>query len=63
MLPQGQSSSAKREGLVAEVNSGLIFLKRKKKEGNGERYCRLPKWRQEEDIKENKKNKNNDVMT
>ena len=31
MLAQGQSSSAKRGGLVADVSSGLIFLKRKKK--------------------------------
>ena len=30
MLAQGQSSSAKRGGLVADVSSGLIFLKRKK---------------------------------
>ena len=27
MLAQGQSSSAKRGGLAADVNSGLIFLK------------------------------------
>ena len=27
MSAQGQSSSAKREGLVADVSSGLIFLK------------------------------------
>ena len=26
MLAQGQSSSAKREGVVADVSSGLIFL-------------------------------------
>ena len=30
MLAQGQSSSAKRGGLAADVSSGLIFLKRKK---------------------------------
>ncbi|XP_070461855.1 uncharacterized protein C1orf159 homolog isoform X10 [Equus przewalskii] len=30
MLAQGQSSSAKRRGLVADVSSGLIFLKKKK---------------------------------
>ena len=30
MLAQGQSSSAKRGGLV-EVSSGLIFLKKEKK--------------------------------
>ena len=30
MLSQGQSSSAKRGGLVADVTSGLIFLKKKK---------------------------------
>ena len=29
MLAQGQSSSAKRGGLAADVSSGLIFLKRK----------------------------------
>ena len=27
-VAQGQSSSEKREGLVADVNSGLIFLKK-----------------------------------
>ena len=31
MLAQGQSSSAKRGGLAADVSSGLIFLKKKKK--------------------------------
>ena len=31
MLAQGQSSSAKRGGLVADVSSELIFLKEKKK--------------------------------
>ena len=30
MLAQGQFSSAKRGGLAADVNSGLIFLKKKK---------------------------------
>ena len=30
MLAQGQSSSAKTGGLVADVSSGLIFLKKKK---------------------------------
>ena len=34
MLAQGQSSSAKRAGLVADVSSGLIFLKRKEKVRN-----------------------------
>ena len=29
MLAQGQSSLAKREGLAADVSSGLIFLKKK----------------------------------
>ncbi|WP_187114573.1 hypothetical protein, partial [Fusobacterium necrophorum] len=29
MLAQGQSSSAKRRGLAADVSSGLIFLKKK----------------------------------
>ena len=32
MLAQGQSSSAKRGGLVA-VSSGLIFLKKQKQRG------------------------------
>ena len=31
MLAQGQSSSAKRGGLVVDVSSGLIFLKKPKK--------------------------------
>ena len=31
MLAQDQSSSAKRGGLVVDVSSGLIFLKKKKK--------------------------------
>ena len=31
MLAQDQSSSAKRGGLAADVSSGLIFLKEKKK--------------------------------
>ena len=30
MLAQGQSLSAKRGGLAADVSSGLIFLKKKK---------------------------------
>ena len=30
MLAQGQSSSAKRRGLAADVSSGLIFLKKNK---------------------------------
>ena len=30
MLSQGQSSSAKRGGMVADVSSGLIFLKKQK---------------------------------
>ena len=30
MLPQGQSSSAKRGGFAGDVSSGLIFLKKKK---------------------------------
>ena len=29
MLAQGQSSSAKRGGLAADISSGLIFLKKK----------------------------------
>ena len=37
MLAQGQSSSAKRGGLAAEVSSGRIFLKNKKqKKGFGQ---------------------------
>ena len=31
MLAQGQSSSAKRRGLAADVSSGLVFLKKNKK--------------------------------
>ena len=31
MLAQGQSSSAKTGGLAADVSSGLIFLKKKKR--------------------------------
>ena len=31
MLAQGQSSSAKRGGLAADVSSGLIFLKKRKR--------------------------------
>ena len=31
MLAQGQSSLAKRGGLVADVSLGLIFLRKKKK--------------------------------
>ena len=31
MLARGQSSSAKRGGLAADVGSGLIFLKKKEK--------------------------------
>ena len=34
MLAQGQSSSAKRGGLAADVSSGLIFLRKKKKTSN-----------------------------
>ena len=30
MVAQGQSSSAKRGGLAADVSSGLIFLQKKK---------------------------------
>ena len=36
MLAQGQSSSAKRGGLVADVSSGLIFLKKKKEKRNSD---------------------------
>ena len=36
MLAQGRSSSTKRRGL-ADVSSGLIFLKKKKKKKNGQR--------------------------
>ena len=38
MLAQGQSSSAKRGGLAVDVCSGLIFLKKKKKELNGNHH-------------------------
>ena len=32
MLSRGQSSSAKRGGLVGDVSSGLIFLKKEEKD-------------------------------
>ena len=35
MLAQGQSSTAKRGRLVADVSSGLIFLKKKKNRNPG----------------------------
>ena len=35
MLAQGQSSSAKRGGLAADVSSGLIFLKKKRNTKTG----------------------------
>ena len=35
MLAEGQSSSAKSGGLAADVSSGLIFLKKRKKRGAG----------------------------
>ena len=38
MLAQQQSSAAKRGGLVADVTSGLIFLKRKVKANNCTHY-------------------------
>ena len=34
MLAQGQSSSAKRGGLAADVSSGLMLLKKNKKQKN-----------------------------
>ena len=36
MFAQGQSSSAKRGGLIVDVSSGLVFLKNKEKEVNAE---------------------------
>ena len=33
MVAQGQSASAKGGGLAADVSSGLIFLKKRKKKG------------------------------
>ena len=42
MLAQGQSSSAKRGGLVADVTLGLIFLKKKKTEKLCLVTCTLP---------------------
>ena len=41
MLAQGQSSSAKRGGLAADVSSGLIFLKKTNKKRN--KTIRYPK--------------------
>ena len=32
MLAQGQFSSAKRGGLAADISSGLMFLKKEKKD-------------------------------
>ena len=51
MLAQGQSSSAKRGGLAADVSSGLIFLKkknRKEKDTNHENERGLKKEREQE---------------
>ena len=39
MLAQGQSSSAKRGGLVADVSSRLIFLKKQKMGRRGDRWA------------------------
>ena len=39
MLAQGQSSSAKRGGMGADVSSGLIFLKKKKKHADPSSHC------------------------
>ena len=42
MLAQGQSSSAKRGGLAADVSSGLIFLKKKKKNPTNDHTQKTP---------------------
>ena len=42
MLAQGQSSSTKRGGLAADVNSGLVFLKKKIKKEEEERKYKQP---------------------
>ena len=41
MLAQGQSSSAKRGGLAADVSSGLIFLKKKGKKKTSFRFYNI----------------------
>ena len=41
MWAQGQGSSAKRGGLAADVSSGLIFLKNKKRKKESERKSSL----------------------
>ena len=46
MLAQGQSSSAKRGGLAVDISSGVIFLKKKKKNEwikNGRHFLNVPK--------------------
>ena len=42
MLAQGQSSSAKRGGLAADISSGLIFLKRKEKTKKKKKWYLFP---------------------
>ena len=49
MLAQGQSSSAKREGLAADVSSGLIFLK-KTQQKTDERYSSVCHYNKEQMI-------------
>ena len=49
MLAQGQSSSAKRGGLAANVSSGLIFLKNKERKKNKEKNKN--KGKKEEEIR------------
>ena len=43
MLVQGQFSSAKRGGLVADVSSGLILLKKKKEKEQRENILEIPR--------------------
>ena len=41
MLAQGQSTSAKRGGLAADVSSGLTFLEKKKERLQGKNISHL----------------------
>ena len=43
MLAQGQSSSAKRGGLAADISSGLIFLKKTKKQKQSQTAVKMGK--------------------
>ena len=49
MLAQGQSSSARGGGLAADVSSGLIFLKRKKKKQKPTKQKKLTELKERHD--------------